>query len=72
METDRALRDQLLHLLRGGNAHMTFDDAVADFPMERINARRRMYPIRRGICSNISGSRSGTSSISCATPITRR
>ena len=37
MDTDNALREQLLHLLRGGNAHLTFDDAVADFPPERMN-----------------------------------
>lgn len=39
METDTALREHLLHLLRGGNAHMAFDQAVADFPMDRINER---------------------------------
>ena len=34
---DRILRDQVVALLRGGNAHMTFDQAVADFPLDRIN-----------------------------------
>ena len=38
MDADRVVREQLLSLLRGGNAHMTFDQAVADFPMERINS----------------------------------
>ena len=38
MDADRVVREQLLFLLRGGNAHMTFDQAVADFPMERINS----------------------------------
>jgi hypothetical protein len=39
MNADQALRDQLLALLRGGNAHQTFDQAVADFPLEHINTR---------------------------------
>ena len=30
---DQIVREQLLHLLRGGNAHMSFDQAVADFPL---------------------------------------
>jgi hypothetical protein len=34
---EQALREQLLALLRGGNAHMGFDQAVADFPLDRIN-----------------------------------
>lgn len=41
---DRALREQLLHLLRGGNAHLTFDEAVADFPMDAINRRPPNVP----------------------------
>ncbi len=41
---DTALRDQLLHLLRGGNAHLTFDEAVADFPTERMNDRPPHVP----------------------------
>ena len=44
METDTALREQLLHLLRGGNAHMTFDEAVANFPMDAINWRPPNVP----------------------------
>lgn len=44
MTTDTALREQLLALLRGGNAHLTFDDAVADFPMEAINQRSPNVP----------------------------
>jgi hypothetical protein len=28
------VREQVLALLRGGNAHVTFDDAVKDFPVE--------------------------------------
>ena len=36
-DTDKALRAQIKALLQGGNAHMSFDDAVAKFPMEYIN-----------------------------------
>ncbi len=39
MSSDQVLRDQLLALLRGGQAAMTFDQAVADFPLEHINAQ---------------------------------
>jgi hypothetical protein len=35
---DSALRRQLMRLLEGVDARMTFDDAVADFPTEAINA----------------------------------
>jgi hypothetical protein len=34
---DQVLREQLLALLEGGQAHMSFDDAVAGFPMKEIN-----------------------------------
>lgn len=33
------LVDELLALLRGGNAHMGFDEAIADFPLEAINKK---------------------------------
>lgn len=36
---DRVLRDQLLALLRGDEAHTTFGEAVADFPDAQINVR---------------------------------
>jgi hypothetical protein len=36
-ETDTLLREQLVQLLRGGNAHMTFDQMIADFPSEHMN-----------------------------------
>ena len=39
MNADEVLRAQLLTLLQGRGAHMTFDEAVADFPMEHINTR---------------------------------
>jgi DinB superfamily len=38
---DQVVRSEILHLLRGGNAHMTFEEAVADFPMDHINT---MFP----------------------------
>ena len=34
---DSVIRQQILELLAGRNAHMTFDDAVDSFPLERIN-----------------------------------
>jgi hypothetical protein len=34
---DTLLREQLLHLLNGGNAHLTFDEAVADYPVTSMN-----------------------------------
>jgi hypothetical protein len=37
MKEDTVLRQQLLQLLEAGNAHLTFEDAVADFPLEFIN-----------------------------------
>ncbi len=39
MTTDPQLRGQLVRLLRGGNAHMDFAEAVAEFPDAKINAR---------------------------------
>jgi hypothetical protein len=39
MKTDKTIREELLALLRGGNAHMSFDDAVSGFPMKEINRR---------------------------------
>src|SRR4051794_12838706 len=44
MDPENALRDQLVRLLRGGMAHMTFDEAVADFPMEHINRKPPHVP----------------------------
>ena len=39
MKQDEVVREQLLALLRGGNAHMSFDQAVADFPKGHINVQ---------------------------------
>lgn len=38
MDTQKNVRKQLLDLLKGGNAHMSFEEAVARFPMEAINS----------------------------------
>ena len=37
MPSDQSLRDELVFLLEGGNAHMSFEEAVVAYPMERIN-----------------------------------
>ncbi len=37
MPTDSSLRKHVIALLDGGQAHMTFDDAVVNFPMNLIN-----------------------------------
>ena len=39
MTLDIQVREQLHALLIGENAHMTFDQAVADFPLEHINTK---------------------------------
>ncbi|MBI5602258.1 MAG: DinB family protein [Deltaproteobacteria bacterium] len=39
MDKDQVLRQELLALLKGGNAHMGFADAVSDFPMKAINTK---------------------------------
>lgn len=39
MGSDRIIREQLTAYLKGGNAHMSFDDAVSGFPMDAINTR---------------------------------
>ncbi len=43
-DSDAVLRKQLVALLRGGNAHMPLEDAVADFPMEAINRQPPNVP----------------------------
>ena len=37
MNNDAVVRQQLLALLRDGNAHLDFEQAVANFPLEHIN-----------------------------------
>ena len=39
MHEDKELRKQLVNLLTVRQAHMDFEDAVADFPAEHINTR---------------------------------
>jgi hypothetical protein len=43
-EKDRSLREHLLYLLRGGGAHIKFDEALQDFPAELVNARAAGVP----------------------------
>jgi DinB superfamily len=43
-KTDEALREQLVALLKGGQAHATFSDAVANFPTNRIGERPAGLP----------------------------
>jgi hypothetical protein len=38
VNSDQTLRQQVLNLLRMKGAHMSFNDAVADFPEQMINA----------------------------------
>ncbi|HWS53962.1 MAG TPA: DinB family protein [Pyrinomonadaceae bacterium] len=38
-EKDRSLREHLLYVLGGGGAHISFDEALKDFPESLINAR---------------------------------
>ena len=44
MESDTLLRQHLHQLLESGNAHMTFDDAVANFPPEHMNTKPPHVP----------------------------
>jgi hypothetical protein len=39
VDKDKALREHLLYLLRGGGAHLDFDAAVADLPAELRGAK---------------------------------
>ena len=39
MNGNEVLREQLLQLLRGRNAHLSFEDAVSSFPPESINTK---------------------------------
>lgn len=44
MTPDRQLRDHLLYLLRGGGAHISFDEFIAAFPIDLINRRIEGVP----------------------------
>jgi hypothetical protein len=37
--SESTIRRQLLVLLRGGNAHLTLDETIESFPMDRVNER---------------------------------
>jgi len=39
MNADKVMREQLIELLRGGGAHLTFDDALADLPADLRGAK---------------------------------
>jgi hypothetical protein len=41
---DKSLRDHVLSLLDGGNAHITFDDFVKDFPADKCGERVEGLP----------------------------
>ena len=41
---DQSLRDHLLSLLGGANAHITFDDFVSDFPVKACGQRIQGLP----------------------------
>ncbi len=43
-DKDRRLREHLLYLLRGGGAHIKFEEALKDFPAELFNARVEGVP----------------------------
>jgi len=44
MNNDQALREHLLSLLGGGNAHIDFDSLISDFPIDKINERVEGVP----------------------------
>jgi hypothetical protein len=44
MDNDQALREHLLYLLRGGGAHIDFENVVADFPVELTNRKVEHIP----------------------------
>lgn len=43
-ETDKALREHLLYLLRGGGAHIDFEAVIKDFPLALINRKVEHIP----------------------------
>lgn len=42
--SDRILRDHLLELLRGGGAHLGFDEAIKEFPAELRGTKHQELP----------------------------
>lgn len=43
-DKDRSLREHLLYLLRGGGAHIKFDEALKDFPPDLFNRKVEGVP----------------------------
>jgi hypothetical protein len=43
-DRDAALREHVLYLLRGGGAHVQFDEVVKDFPVEHVNGKVEGVP----------------------------
>jgi len=41
---DKPLRDHLLYLLKGGGAHVSFDDALGDWPVQLAGAKVANFP----------------------------
>src|SRR3979490_1489167 len=41
---DKSLRDQLLELLNGGNAHLSLEDLIKEFPVEKCGQRIEGLP----------------------------
>jgi len=44
LDKDRALREHLLYLLRGGGAHLDFESVVKDFPVAAVNQKVEGLP----------------------------
>lgn len=44
MKHDQYIRQELVKLLRGGNAHMDFEEMIADFPPEHVGAKAPHTP----------------------------
>jgi hypothetical protein len=43
-DKDRLLREHVLYVLRGGGAHLKFEEAIKGFPVEFFNARAAGVP----------------------------
>ncbi len=44
VNTDAALREHLLYLLRGGGAHVNFETVIGDFPIASVNLKAEQIP----------------------------
>jgi len=44
MKNEEVIRKELLDLLRRGNAHMSFEEVIEDFPLSRINDKAPNMP----------------------------